>query len=133
MPRNEMRTVLVGLIWHALYPKGICLTDPSSAKLLQNNDIILLARSVLQASRVSAAAEPRGSDKNMHSMLFVDRRSYDDAAALIEAFGTMAGEEAELRADQSRELGNYIKFCHWRQIGRVLPLLLGDQAMGTLH
>lgn len=69
----------------------------------------------------------------MQSMIFVDRRSYDDAAALIEAFGVLAAEEAELRADQSRELGNYVKFCHWRQIGRVLPLLQGHQAMGTLH
>ena len=69
----------------------------------------------------------------MQPLIFVDRRSYDDAAALIEAFGDMAGNEAESRADQSRELGNYVKFCHWRQIGRVLPLLQGDQAMGTLH
>lgn len=75
----------------------------------------------------------KGLNQSMHLLMFVDRRSYDDAAALIEAFGELAEEEAELRADQSRELGNYVKFCHWRQIGRVLPLLQGNQAMGTLH
>ena len=69
----------------------------------------------------------------MHLPSLVDRRSYDDAAALIEAFGDHAGVEAAMRADQSRERGNHIHFCHWRQIERMLVLLSVDQAMGTVH
>ncbi|MGF7170642.1 hypothetical protein FHS91_002328 [Sphingobium xanthum] len=69
----------------------------------------------------------------MHLPILVDRRSYDDAAALIEAFGDHAGVEAAMRADQSRERGNHIHFCHWRQIERMLVLLSVDQAMGTVH
>lgn len=69
----------------------------------------------------------------MHIPILADRRSYEDAAALIEAFGRHAGLEAALRADQSRELGNHIHFCHWRQIERMLILLTADQAMGTVH
>ncbi len=69
----------------------------------------------------------------MHIPILADRRCYDDAAALIETFGVHAGVEAALRADQSRERGNHIHFCHWRQIERMVILLSVDQAMGTVH
>jgi len=69
----------------------------------------------------------------MHLPILIDRRSYDDAAALIETFGENAGVEASLRADKSRERGNHIHFCHWRQIERMLVLLAVDQAVGTIH
>lgn len=69
----------------------------------------------------------------MHLPILVDRRSFDDATALIEAFGEHASVEAAMRADQSRERGNHIHFCHWRQIERMLLLLSVDQAMGTVH
>jgi hypothetical protein len=69
----------------------------------------------------------------MHIPILVDRRSYDDAAALLETFGEHAGIEAALRADLSRERGNHIHFCHWRQIERMLVLLTVDQTMGTVH
>jgi hypothetical protein len=69
----------------------------------------------------------------MQLPILVDRRSYDDAAALLETFGEHAGVEAALRADRSRDRGNHIHFCHWRQIERMLMLLQGEQAMGTIH
>ncbi len=69
----------------------------------------------------------------MHLPILVDRRSYDDAAALIETFGDHAGVEAAERADRSRERGNHIHFCHWRQIERMLVLLSVEQAVGTIH
>jgi hypothetical protein len=69
----------------------------------------------------------------MHLPILVDRRSYDDAAALIETFGQGAGDEAAQRADRSRERGNHVHFCHWRQIERMVFLLSTDQAMGTIH
>ncbi len=61
------------------------------------------------------------------------RRSYEDANALIEAFGEMAGHEAAMRADRSRDLGNHIHFCHWRQIERMIALLLIPETVGTVH
>ena len=62
-----------------------------------------------------------------------DRQSYDDAARLIEAFGEDAGTEAATRADASRDLGNHIRFCHWRQVERMILLLTVDRALGTVH
>ena len=62
-----------------------------------------------------------------------DRKSYDDAAELMAAFGDNAGYEAAARADRSRDLGNYIHFCHWRQIERLIVLLTYDAPLGTVH
>jgi hypothetical protein len=65
--------------------------------------------------------------------MLADRRSYEDAATLIELYGDHAGLEAALRADRSRESGNHIHFCHWRQIERMVVLLSVDQTLGTVH
>jgi hypothetical protein len=62
-----------------------------------------------------------------------DRQSYDDAAELIARFGDDAGYEAAARADRSRDLGNHIHFCKWRQIERMIVLLSFEQAIGTVH
>ena len=69
----------------------------------------------------------------MYLPMLANRQSYDDAAALIELYGDHAGVEAAMRADKSRELGNHIHFCHWRQIERLVVLLSVDQAIGTIH
>ncbi|WP_028055990.1 hypothetical protein [Sphingobium bisphenolivorans] len=61
------------------------------------------------------------------------RNSYDDAAELMAAFGDNAGYEAAARADRSRDLGNHIRFCHWRQIERLIVLLTYDAPIGTIH
>lgn len=65
--------------------------------------------------------------------MLANRRSYDDTAALMEAFGEMAGHEAAVRADRSRDLGNHIHFCHWRQVERMIILLSIPEAIGTVH
>lgn len=69
----------------------------------------------------------------MHLPILHDRKSYDDAAALIEAFGDEAGIEAAMRADASRDLGNHVRFCHWRQIERMIAMMTMDHALGTIH
>ncbi|WP_336959154.1 hypothetical protein [Sphingobium aquiterrae] len=61
------------------------------------------------------------------------RKSYEDAAELIAMFGDNAGYEAAARADRSRDIGNHIHFCHWRQIERLIVLLSIDEALGTVH
>ena len=65
--------------------------------------------------------------------MLANRRSYDDAALLINTFGDMAGTEAAKRANTSRNLGNHIHFCHWRQIERMITLLSSDSCIGTVH
>ena len=70
----------------------------------------------------------------MPYMPFVtDRASASQAAELIRRFGEAAGSEAAARADRSRDLGNHIHFCRWRQIERLIVLLSVGHAAGTVH
>ena len=62
-----------------------------------------------------------------------DVREVADAADLIRAFGDDAGSEAAARADRSRDLGNHVHFCRWRQIERLVLLLSIPRAVGTVH
>ena len=61
------------------------------------------------------------------------RMSLADASDLIERYGSGARLEAAARAEQSRDDGNVVRFCHWRQIERVIATLNADQAAGTIH
>jgi hypothetical protein len=62
-----------------------------------------------------------------------DRAELTDATDLITMFGDEAGLEAASRADRSRDLGNYLHFCRWRQIERLIILLSVERAVGTVH
>lgn len=62
-----------------------------------------------------------------------DRAHVHDAADLIAAYGDDAGYEAAARADKSRDLGNHLHFCRWRQVERLIVLLSADRAIGTVH
>lgn len=68
----------------------------------------------------------------MHIYL-ADRSSVDTAQELIAAFGDEAGFEAAARADESRNLGNHLHFCRWRQIERFIVLMSVSRAVGTIH
>lgn len=61
------------------------------------------------------------------------RSEVADAARLIAAFGDDAGFEAAARADRSRDLGNHIHFCRWRQIERLIVLMSAGAAVGTVQ
>jgi hypothetical protein len=69
----------------------------------------------------------------MDSLFISGRHALDDAAKLIEQFGDDAGFEAAARADSSRDAGNVIRFCHWRQIERVIASLTSQEVRGTVH
>jgi hypothetical protein len=56
-----------------------------------------------------------------------------DASALIERYGDDAGFEAAVRAERSRDDGNVVRFCYWRQIERVIATLSSDEVQGTVH
>ena len=62
-----------------------------------------------------------------------DAREVADADELIRSFGQDAGSEAAARADRSRDLGNHIHFCRWRQIERLVLLMSIPRAVGTVH
>lgn len=61
------------------------------------------------------------------------RRSLADAALLLETYGDNAGFEAAARAEASRDNGNVLRFCHWRQIERVIVTLSDSEIRGTIH
>lgn len=61
------------------------------------------------------------------------RLALADASDLIERYGDDAGFEAAVRAERSRDLGNVMRFCHWRQIERVIATLACDEVRGTVH
>jgi hypothetical protein len=61
------------------------------------------------------------------------RPALEDAAELIAHYGDDAGFEAAARAERSRDNGNVARFCHWRQIERVIATLSSDEVLGTIH
>jgi len=56
-----------------------------------------------------------------------------DASELLSRFGDDAGYEAAALADLSRDAGNVVRFCHWRQIERVIATLSSEEVRGTIH
>jgi hypothetical protein len=69
----------------------------------------------------------------MDSPFIHGRIALADASDLIERYGDDAGFEAAARAERSRDLGNVVRFCHWRQIERVIATLSCDEVRGTVH
>jgi len=75
----------------------------------------------------------RGLTEGMDTPFISGRRALADASELIERYGDDAGFEAATRAEQSRDYGNVARFCHWRQIERVIATLASDEIRGTVH
>ena len=51
----------------------------------------------------------------------------------MERYGDEAATKAAALATQSREAGNVVRFCHWRQIQRVIAALSSQRILGSLH
>ena len=69
----------------------------------------------------------------MEPVFISGRPALADAAELIDRFGDDAGLEAAVRAERSRDAGNVIRFCHWRQIERVIVTLSTEEVRGSIH
>ena len=41
--------------------------------------------------------------------------------------------QAAVRAEKSRDAENILKFCHWRQVERLIDALAADEPQGTVH
>ncbi|MFS0738367.1 hypothetical protein ABC347_15080 [Sphingomonas sp. 1P06PA] len=65
--------------------------------------------------------------------VIADRAVWDSAVDLRHSFGTGAAIEAAIRAGRSRDAGNVIHFCRWREVERLLGLLESDSVTGTRH
>lgn len=61
------------------------------------------------------------------------RAALHDASELMERFGDDAAFEAALRAELSRDVENVRRYCHWRQIERVIASLSSADVSGTVH
>jgi hypothetical protein len=69
----------------------------------------------------------------MHLLLYVEPRDVCEAEKLIALFGEQAGLEAAERAEASRNIGNHLQFCRWRQIERLVIMLSLESSIGTIH
>ena len=69
----------------------------------------------------------------MDSPFIHGRVALADASDLMARFGDDAGFEAALRAERSRDDGNVARFCHWRQIERVIATLSSEEVRGSVH
>lgn len=69
----------------------------------------------------------------MHLPLYLENRDVSQAEELMSKYGPEASLEAAERAENSRNLGNHISFARWRQIERLIIMLSGKNAIGTLH
>ena len=69
----------------------------------------------------------------MATPFITGRPALADASDLIDRFGDDAALEAASRAERSRDDGNVVRFCHWRQIERVIATLSSEEVRGTVH
>jgi hypothetical protein len=69
----------------------------------------------------------------MDDLFIAGRDSLCDAQDLIREFGQEAALQAAVRAEKSREAENILKFCHWRQVERLIDALASEEPQGTVH
>ena len=69
----------------------------------------------------------------MVELYLADAKQVREAADLIAGFGERAASEAAVRAERSRDIGNHLHFCRWRQTRRLIDLLASDDVIGTVH
>ena len=75
----------------------------------------------------------RGGERLSFHVHLPDAAAAAEAAELIDRFGGFAADEAAARASHSRNLGNVTHYCRWRQIQRLIELLVSDSEGATLH
>lgn len=61
------------------------------------------------------------------------RACAETATELMHNFGDAAEHEAAARAYKSRDVGNVVQFCRWRQIERLIAIMNNGGANVTVH
>jgi hypothetical protein len=69
----------------------------------------------------------------MDDLFIAGRDSLSDAQELMRDFGGEAALQAAVRAEQSRGAENILKYCHWRQVERLIDALAAEEVQGTVH
>jgi hypothetical protein len=69
----------------------------------------------------------------MQDYFIAGRGTVRDALSLVDEYGADAPMAAAMRAVQSRDAGNVLKFCHWRQIERLSAVLASNAVEGSVH
>ncbi len=69
----------------------------------------------------------------MYLPLYVEPRDVAEANTLMDTFGSEAGMQAAERAAKSRNVGNHLHYCRWRQIERLIIMLSARATLGTIH
>ena len=69
----------------------------------------------------------------MDDLFIAGRESVDDAQQLMREFGEEAALQAAVRAESSRAAENILRFCHWRQVERLIDALGSQEPQGTVH
>lgn len=82
---------------------------------------------------VLSPATAAGLRRGMDFPFIHGRAALADASELMQSYGDDAGQEAATRAARSRDDGNVVRFCHWRQIERLIASLSHRRAPGTVH
>ena len=62
-----------------------------------------------------------------------DREAALEAVRLVDNLGVGAGAAAARHANRSRDLGNVVHFCRWRQIERLVEVIAETQGTATRH
>jgi hypothetical protein len=68
-----------------------------------------------------------------HDVYLADGAAFSQASELLDHYGELAVSEAAQRASRSRDLGNVIHFCRWREVIRMIDMLSDDQVEGAIH
>jgi hypothetical protein len=68
-----------------------------------------------------------------HNVHIAGRGAFAEAADLISHFGDHAVSEARRRAGRSRDLGNVVHFCRWREVERMIFTLDQTVVAGAVH
>ena len=87
----------------------------------------------LLTTPVGSRERAAGLRRLMDAPYIAGRAALNDASDLIAQFGDNAGLEAAVRAEISRDAGNVLRFCHWRQIERVIATLSEEEVRGSVH
>lgn len=114
------------------WQNGLMVVEP----LRMNGGRFCNPSSAIRAVRSGAEPRPQRQAGGIVFEFHVhlpDPSAVDEANELISRLGVHAASEAAARAERSRELGNVLHFCRWRQIQRFIALLQVNTDGHTIH
>ena len=104
------------------------MAEPAAQLHSRSRMVNVPLRTFVGSRETAAAYERRMTRPYIHG-----RTALADASDLIELYGEHARLEAAERAARSRGDGNVMRFCHWRQIERVIAVLGSEVVSDTVH